>query len=413
MNLLNNDIIFLIIIALAILIFIFYHFIIVKNKMKEKNEKAIEEFQVIEKTKIEIGEIKNSLKTEKENFEAEKKKSEEKNRKTWQMSEAIYKEKALIASENEKLLKEKEKLENEKKKFEEKNKKLWSQSIAIFKEKDKIEILKKEIEEKHHNVTESIRYAKRIQKAILPTDEFLKQTLPNAFVLYRPKDIVSGDFYWIAETENTILIAAADCTGHGVPGAFMSTLCIEKLNEAVTNSDDVSVILQSVNNQIKKVLHQSSKADSTHDGMDVALVSLNFNVQRFLLENQPSTANCQIEYAGANRPLWLIRKGQTEIEEIKATKVAIGGFTEDEQIFTKHKIELKKGDTIYIFSDGFADQFNSDDKKLMTRMFKEIVLSIQDKSMDEQKVYLNSFIENWKGNIEQTDDILVIGIRIY
>jgi len=410
---LNWFLLILVIVLAGLNVFLIYRYTTILKELKINKSRTEEEKQKLSEVAISCKNEVELIFKEKKLLEEEKKKGEEKNRKTWQMSEAIYKEKALIASENEKLLKEKEKLENEKKKFEEKNKKLWSQSIAIFKEKDKIEILKKEIEEKHHNVTESIRYAKRIQKAILPTDEFLKQTLPNAFVLYRPKDIVSGDFYWIAETENTILIAAADCTGHGVPGAFMSTLCIEKLNEAVTNSDDVSVILQSVNNQIKKVLHQSSKADSTHDGMDVALVSLNFNVQRFLLENQPSTANCQIEYAGANRPLWLIRKGQTEIEEIKATKVAIGGFTEDEQIFTKHKIELKKGDTIYIFSDGFADQFNSDDKKLMTRMFKEIVLSIQDKSMDEQKVYLNSFIENWKGNIEQTDDILVIGIRIY
>jgi len=410
---LNWFLLILVIVLAGLNVFLIYRYTTILKELKINKSRTEEEKQKLSEVAISCKNEVELIFKEKKLLEEEKKKGEEKNRKTWQMSEAIYKEKALIASENEKLLKEKEKLESEKKKFEEKNKKLWSQSIAIFKEKDKIEILKKEIEEKHHNVTESIRYAKRIQKAILPTDEFLKQTLPNAFVLYRPKDIVSGDFYWIAETENTILIAAADCTGHGVPGAFMSTLCIEKLNEAVTNSDDVSVILQSVNNQIKKVLHQSSKADSTHDGMDVALVSLNFNVQRFLLENQPSTANCQIEYAGANRPLWLIRKGQTEIEEIKATKVAIGGFTEDEQIFTKHKIELKKGDTIYIFSDGFADQFNSDDKKLMTRMFKEIVLSIQDKSMDEQKVYLNSFIENWKGNIEQTDDILVIGIRIY
>jgi serine phosphatase RsbU (regulator of sigma subunit) len=119
-----------------------------------------------------------------------------------------------------------------------------------------------------------------------------------------------------------------------------------------------------------------------------------------------------VEYAGANRPLWIVRKGSAEIEEIKATKVAIGGYTEDEQVFTKHTIDLQKGDSVYIFSDGYADQFSPQDKKLMTRKFKEILLSIQDKTMEEQKQFLGSFIEDWRGDMEQTDDILVIGVRV-
>ena len=266
-------------------------------------------------------------------------------------------------------------------------------------QKNIVEKQKEFIEQKNHEITDSINYAQRIQKSILSPLAEVKAALPNSFILFKPKDIVSGDFYWFTETKGKILIAAADCTGHGVPGAFMSTIGSEKLNEAVKDSNDVSVILNLVNRGMKKVLHQSDKIDSTRDGMDIALCAFNKEMT-------------QAEYAGANRPLWVIRKGKTEIEETKATKVAIGGLTEDEQVFTKHTIDLEKGDTVYLFSDGYADQFSPEDKKLMTRKFKEVILSIQDKAMGEQKEYLGSFIENWKGNMEQTDDILVIGVRV-
>jgi len=270
--------------------------------------------------------------------------------------------------------------------------KVTERTAEIVKQKEHIEEQKKEI-------TDSINYAKRIQKSILPPLEEVRAALPNSFILFKPKDIVSGDFYWFAETDKKILIAAADCTGHGVPGAFMSTIGSEKLNEAVTHSVEVDTILQNVNVLMKKVLRQSSKEDSTRDGMDIALCAFNIEMTNF-------------EYAGANRPLWIIRNGSTEIEETKATKTAIGGLTDDKQVFTKHKIEVQKGDTIYLFSDGYADQFGSLNKKLMTKKFKEILLSIQDKPMNEQKEFLDSYIENWKGGMEQTDDILVIGIKI-
>ena len=217
--------------------------------------------------------------------------------------------------------------------------------------------------------------------------------------MFKPKDIVSGDFYWFINNEDGYLIAAADCTGHGVPGAFMSVLSSEKLSLAAQQSSHVSEILQKANVGIKKSLRQSDSQDSTRDGMDVSLCAFNKDLS-------------QLEYAGANRPLWIIRKDQLEIEEIKATKVAIGGLTEDTQEFVKHTIDLQKGDSVYLFSDGYADQFSPQDKKLMTRKFKEIILSIQNKTMEEQKEYLGSFIDEWKGNMEQTDDILVIGVRV-
>ena len=276
------------------------------------------------------------------------------------------------------------------------------------------------IARKNLEITDSINYAQRIQKSILPPLIEVAEALPKSFILFKPKDIVSGDFYWFhekvmndteketveffqslpARPSSLIFIAAADCTGHGVPGAFMSAIGSEKLNEAVLRSEDVSEILKSVNIGMKKVLHQSGKEDSTSDGMDIALCAFNKDMT-------------QLEFAGANRPIWVIRNGIAIIDETKATKAAIGGQTLDEQKFVKHTIDLQKNDTVYLFSDGFADQFGiKDNKKLKTRKFKEEILNNSHKSMEDQKIYFDHFIENWKGSMEQTDDILVIGIRI-
>lgn len=263
------------------------------------------------------------------------------------------------------------------------------------------------VEVKNQEILDSINYAQRIQNALLPSLADITSAFPQSFVLYKPKDIVSGDFFWLHRSTTHHLIAAADCTGHGVPGAFMSTIGNEKLNESVLVSDDVSSILNSVNRRMKKVLHQSSNDDSTRDGMDIVLCSFN---------HQMTT----LEYAGANRPLYIIRAPQPSnenlpsfiLEEIKATKTAVGGLTEDEQDFVKHHIQLHNNDTVYLFTDGYSDQYSPEDKKLMTKKFKQILLSIQGKSMKEQQEYLNTFIEQWRGSMEQTDDILVIGIKV-
>lgn len=256
------------------------------------------------------------------------------------------------------------------------------------------------IAKKNHEITDSINYAERIQRSILPPLVEVTTALPKSFILFKPKDIVSGDFYWFFESADKILIAVADCTGHGVPGAFMSAIGSEKLNEAVLQSDDVSTILQSVNIGMKKVLHQSGNENSTSDGMDIAICAFNKDLTK-------------VVYAGANRPIWVVRDGDSIIEETKATKAAIGGHTIDGQEFAKHEINLQKNDTVYLFSDGFADQFgNRNNKKLKTKSFKKEILVNQFKSMEDQKMHLDSFIENWKGNIEQTDDILVVGVRV-
>jgi Stage II sporulation protein E (SpoIIE). len=174
----------------------------------------------------------------------------------------------------------------------------------------------------------------------------------------------------------------------------------EKLTDAVSLSTDTSEILKHLNKGIKKSLHQSDSSGSTRDGMDIAICSI-------------ETKNRIIKYAGANIPLWVIRKGKAEVEEIKGTKEAIGGLTEDNQHFDSHELKLQQGDTFYISSDGYADQFGGQNgKKLMIKKFKEILLDIQDKTMQEQEKHLDNFVENWKAGIEQVDDILVIGVRL-
>ncbi|HEX7415484.1 MAG TPA: tetratricopeptide repeat protein [Bacteroidia bacterium] len=269
------------------------------------------------------------------------------------------------------------------------------------------------IEEKNKDITDSITYALRIQQAKLPKKEEIYAALPQCFVLFKPKDIVSGDFYYFhqvslsfgegrkGEVGGAVFIAACDCTGHGVPGAFMSMIGSDKLEDAVSASSNTSEILSLLNKGIKTALKQSEEDDSsTRDGMDIALCCID-------IENR------MVKYAGANRPFWLIRNGQIVVEEIKATKKAIGGFTEDTQHYDSHEIQLQQGDTFYLSTDGFADTFSgADSKKLTTKKFKQILLDIQNKTMQEQEHHLATFIENWKAGTEQVDDILVIGVRI-
>lgn len=257
------------------------------------------------------------------------------------------------------------------------------------------------IEKKNEEITDSINYAQRIQQAILPNLEDISAAFPASFVLYKPKDIVSGDFYFYTKKEENHFIAAVDCTGHGVPGAFMSMIGAEKLDESVEQSKNPSSILKSLNAGIKTSLKQSEENDeSTRDGMDLALCAVN-------------TTTKTINYAGANRPFWLIRKDSQELEEIKATKKAIGGFTEYAQEFESHTIQLNDGDTFYLCTDGFADTFNGETgKKMNTKRFKELLLGIQHLSMKDQEKHLLNFILQWQGAAEQIDDILVIGIRL-
>jgi serine phosphatase RsbU (regulator of sigma subunit) len=254
-----------------------------------------------------------------------------------------------------------------------------------------------EVELKKKEITDSIAYSKRIQNAILTKQEDVKSRLSNSFIIYRPKDIVSGDFYFFEYKDSTFYIAVADCTGHGVPGAFMSLIGIKELSIAQSQSESTADILFKLNNQIKSTLKQNHM-DSTRDGMDIGLIKLVGN---------------QISYSGANRPLWIVRASSLVIEELKATKTAIGGHTKDDQIFEEHHVILSKGDSIYLFTDGYADQFGGENgKKLTTKRFKNMLQTLHMKTIDEQKDDLINFFDRWKGESEQVDDVLVIGIKI-
>lgn len=258
---------------------------------------------------------------------------------------------------------------------------------------------KKVIEEKNKDITDSIHYAKKIQDAMLPTGEFVSQLFPNAFILFRPKDIVSGDFYWVAEQGGYKYIAAVDCTGHGVPGALMSMTGNNFLNQLVLerNVASPSEILAGLDDAVRKSLRQDRAETESKDGMDIALCRFNADLTR-------------LNYSGANRPLWVVRNKQ--LMEYKATKQSIGG-SEINSTFTEHELELQSGDCIYIFSDGYADQFGGPEgKKFMTKNMKELLVGVTDQSPAEQKRTIEEAITGWMGSLTQVDDILVIGIQV-
>jgi serine phosphatase RsbU (regulator of sigma subunit) len=278
--------------------------------------------------------------------------------------------------------------------IEEKNEKL----IQVY---NVLEQNRDEIITKNKEITDSIKYAKRLQEAILPSDEFIKSVLPESFVYYKPKDIVSGDFYWFELIENKIFIAAVDCTGHGVPGAFMSIVGYNLLNQTVNEKGLLkpNLILDALNKGITKTLKQSIEDSSVKDGMDIALVAIN-------------AERTKLEFSGAYNSLWLFRK-ETFIE-IRADKQPVGVFMDVElKPFRNNEMDIQRGDTFYIFTDGYADQFGGPKgKKFKYAKLKELLLSIQHLSMNEQQIIMNQKMEEWKGNLEQVDDILIIGIRL-
>jgi serine phosphatase RsbU (regulator of sigma subunit) len=260
-----------------------------------------------------------------------------------------------------------------------------------------IQLQKDQVEEAHKEIQDSIIYAKRIQGAILPSQKMWNNAFVNSFILYKPKDIVAGDFYWMEPQKDRILFAAADCTGHGVPGAMVSVICNNGLNRSTRefSLSDPGDILTKTRELVIQEFEKSE--EEVKDGMDIALCSLEGN---------------QLKYAGAYNPLWIIRKGSNEVEEIKADKQPIGKYAEPRP-FTSHSIQLNPGDNIYTFSDGFADQFGGEKgKKFKAKNFKSLLLSIQNESMDRQKELIDEAFEKWQGKLEQLDDVCVIGVRV-
>ena len=285
---------------------------------------------------------------------------------------------------------------------------------------------KQVIEEKSKDILDSITYAKRLQDAILPPLSLIKQHLPESFVLYKPKDIVAGDFYWmehIPAAEFTsrrageddknifyrgeglkgeaVLVAAADCTGHGVPGALVSVVCSNALNRTVKEFKitETGKILDKVRELVVQTFEKSE--NNVQDGMDISLVAIS---------RQSLVDGAEVQWSGAFNSLLYIQGG--EIKEVPADKQPIGKH-EGQKPFSSHTLNLKKGDTLYLLTDGYADQFGGPKgKKFKYRQLNDKLKVISDKPMDEQKNILEQTIENWKGDLEQVDDILIIGIRI-
>lgn len=264
---------------------------------------------------------------------------------------------------------------------------------------------------KNTDITDSINYAKRIQEAFLQDETEIQKYFNEGFVFFKPKDIVSGDFYWFGEiftddidAEKTICLAVADCTGHGVPGALMSMIGIDRITEIANKTSSTGKMLSMLNQSIKNALKQDlDKQQMSRDGMDIALCTITyFNDNRV-----------RLRFSAANRPLWLFKKSKNEIVDYKPDKVSIGGFTDYDFFFSTSEYWIDKGDIIYLFTDGYCDQFGGEkQKKYLTKRFRTFLSSIAHNDLASQNKLIQQEMEQWKGNEEQVDDLLVLGIRV-
>jgi serine phosphatase RsbU (regulator of sigma subunit)/uncharacterized protein HemY len=278
----------------------------------------------------------------------------------------------------------------------------------ILKQKQAVEIQNKIIEEKNilvetqnKDIKDSIKYAQRIQEAILPPKPLWNKILPNSFVIYQPKDILSGDFNWIAETETHIFVAAADCTGHGVPGALISLVNYNLLNKAVLEKGIIKTgeILNAVNNWLTESLHQEAENSTVKDGMDISLISINKETN-------------QVQFSGAFNSLYIVN--EQELRIIKGDKFPVGSFFDEEiNLFNTIDVEYQKGDLLYMFTDGYPDQFGgSKGKKYKHNRLKENMSKIVTYSLEDQRSFLLTAFYDWKGDFEQVDDVLLIGLKM-
>ncbi len=294
------------------------------------------------------------------------------------------------------------------------------QKAEIEAQRDEIEIQRDcvtsqrdEIMQQKKQMTDSILYAERIQIAILPHKEQLNELFPENFILFRPKDIVSGDFYWFSQINSLnnseqVLVTVADCTGHGVPGAFMSMLGISSLSEIINKFEEKEIeikanqVLDELRIKIKSSLHQTGKAGESKDGMDIALCIINITDRK-------------MQYAGANNPAWIVRENDSnsELIELKPNHMPIGIYLKELESFTNHEIDLQNGDTLYLSSDGYEDQFGGGSgRKFLAKNLKSLIVSIHSKPMIEQKQILFATLDQWKCEREQIDDVTVMGLKI-
>lgn len=277
--------------------------------------------------------------------------------------------------------------------------KVAERTEEVVRQKEEIEVKNNELVVLYKQVTDSIHYAKRIQEAILPTQDYINSLLPNNFVLYMPKDIVSGDFYWITKKENKVYFATVDCTGHGVPGAFMSLVGHNILEDIINNSNlsQPAEIMNALRDGVIKALNADNNQD-TKDGMDMTMCCIDYET-------------LELQYSAAFNPLYIVRNGQ--LNQYDANKFPIGKFLGEKQNFTNQKIQLQKGDQLFLFSDGYADQFGGPrGKKFMVGNFRRLLLSVSQLSPKEQHQKLESTLFDWQGTQEQVDDVLVIGVKI-
>lgn len=265
--------------------------------------------------------------------------------------------------------------------------------------KKAIDEQKKLVEEKNQEIIDSINYSKRLQNAVLAPPMFLNSLIENAFLIYEPKDIVAGDFYWFKKTNNAIYIGVADCTGHGVPGALVSFICNSALNRSL-NEFKCDTPAEVLGKTREIVIEEFCKNDETiQDGMDISLCRISNDLK-------------SIQYAGAHNPLWVIRNGGQNIEEIKADKQPVG-YHSHQKPYTNHALNIDAGDRVFLFSDGFSDQFGGDKgKKFKSANFKRLLLSIQHESMVKQKELVLQSFKDWKSHFEQVDDVCVVGFEV-
>jgi serine phosphatase RsbU (regulator of sigma subunit) len=255
-----------------------------------------------------------------------------------------------------------------------------------------------QIAQQQKSIMDSINYAQTIQNSLLPSTLILKEKLPEHFILFKPRDIVSGDFYWFSEQEKHYYVAAADCTGHGVPGAFMSMLGMALMNEIVNKHPDIDPdsLLNELRSQIIETLHQKGDPSAAKDGIDMVLCKIDRKHRRML-------------FAGAHNSLYHVR--EKELTEYKTDKMPVSIHL-IMRPFTGHEITLKAGDSVYLFSDGYADQFGGPQgKKFKYQHFKRLLSSISDKAMHEQGLQVDREFELWRGDMDQIDDVVVIGLK--
>jgi len=273
-------------------------------------------------------------------------------------------------------------------------------AVIIFKNLQRKKQTNKLLTQQNTIITDSIEYAKRIQTALMPQEKFMQQLIPNHFVFMKPKNIVSGDFYWLSERNDKIIIAVSDCTGHGVPGAFMSMLGVAFLNEIVNKNEliDAGKILNQLRKNIILSLHQEYGVMGSKDGMDISLCIID-------------RKTFHLQYAGAYNPVLIIRNG--ELFELKPDKMPIGiHAVKVDKEFSNKDFDLQSNDTLYLFTDGYIDQFGgTDGLKFRQKPFRELLLNISDKPMNKQKEMLANNMEKWQGDRPQLDDMMIMGIK--